>query len=102
MDGDLITRKDINDIQKLLKQNIALSEENNKILRTMQKWNKIAFIAKVIVWAIVLIIPVLLYPYIARFVPGLSGVSTASSTTESGLFGYPSPAQLEKILHPGQ
>ena len=102
MDGDLITRKELDHIQDLLVQQIKVSEENNRLLHAMRKWGRIAFAAKVIIWTIVLILPVLLYPYIAKSVPGLPAIGTASSTGESGIFGYPSPAQIEKALHPGQ
>ncbi len=90
MDGDLITRKDLVHLQERLELNIQLAQDNNKILHAMRKWGRVAFVAKVIIWTVVLVIPVLLYPYIA------------SSASENGLFGYPSPTQLEKILHPGR
>jgi hypothetical protein len=90
MDDERITRKDLVHLQEQLELNIKLSQDNNEILHAMRKWGRVAFVAKVVIWTIVLLVPVLLYPYIA------------SSTSENGLFGYPSPTQFEKILHPGK
>ena len=89
MDGDLITRKDLVYLQERIELAIKVSQENNEILHAMRKWGRVAFVAKVIIWTLVLLVPVLLYPYIV------------SSAPQNGLFGYPSPTQLEKILHPG-
>ncbi len=72
---------------------LDLARENNRMLHTMRFWGRVAFVAKVIIWTFVLVVPVVLYPFIVSHLPVTSGTP---------LFGLPSSAQIQKALHPGQ
>jgi len=103
MEGDTITRKDVEKLLQKLDENFALSQENNRMLLNMRKWGRVAFWFKVAIWTVVLIAPILLLPYFAPFlsqIPGLSGITQTSTSTSSSLFGLPSPAAVVEFLHP--
>jgi hypothetical protein len=99
-----VSRAEFEQLQKLIAGNNALIQDNNRILHSMRKWGRIAFAAKVLLWAAVLLVPVLLYPYIAPKLSQLTffPITTSSSTnlTGSSIFGYPSPTEIKELLHP--
>lgn len=47
-------------LEALLRENIAVTKENNEILRRMQRIGRIAFWSKVVIWTVVIILPLLL------------------------------------------
>jgi hypothetical protein len=104
MDGELLTRKDTEQIQALLNQNLTLLQENNRLLLNMRKWGRVAFWFKVAIWAVVLIAPLLLLPFVASLLPsavsGLPGIEGTSTSTAGSLFGLPSPAAVLEVFHP--
>lgn len=79
---------------------LSLARENNKMLRQMQFWGRVAFWFKAVVWTVVLVLPVLLYSYFAPFITSFTGGSVGK-TGSTSLFGYPSPDQIQKAIHPG-
>ncbi|CAM6001434.1 unnamed protein product [Sphagnum balticum] len=53
MEGDSVSRAEFTQLQTQLTQTIALAEENNRLLRNMRKWGRIAFwfkIQKLFAW----------------------------------------------------
>ncbi|MDB5195051.1 MAG: hypothetical protein JWO84_235 [Parcubacteria group bacterium] len=83
-------------LEDLLKQTHDLAKENHKILKRMERNALIGFIAKVIIWLIVLGVPIfLLSTYFEPIMRGLSHTGTASS---SRLLGLPSAEQLQKAI----
>ena len=102
MDGDPTGAGDIAHIRKLLEEQLALAQDSNKIIHNMRKWGRVAFAAKVVIWTIVLVVPLLLLPYLAPFIPAFGGSASSTSLTSSSLFGYPSPAEIQQIFHPGK
>src|ERR1700722_20327734 len=101
--SEYVSRAEFDELQKLLNQNLKLSEDNNYILHRMRKVWRIAFAVKVLIWGIVLLVPVLLYPYLEAHVPGIPLLGTATSTNSaSSLFGLPSPTEIQNLLHPSK
>ncbi|MBA3789391.1 hypothetical protein H0X32_03290 [Patescibacteria group bacterium] len=90
------------ELHNLLTENLKVANENNHILHRMQYWGRVAFWAKVLIWVVVLALPFLLYTRFAPFLnilPGGIGGSTNASSTS--LFGFPSPTEFQKTIHPG-
>ena len=88
-----ITRDEFNVLHADAAAALDLAKENNRILHAMRFWGRVAFIAKVIIWTLVLVVPVILYPFIVSHLPVATGTP---------LFGLPSSVQIQKALHPGQ
>ncbi len=102
MDGDLITRKDLDQIHVLLKEQAELVRDTNQIVHDMRRWGRVAFWAKVALWTVVLILPILFYPFITQVFKGVpGGLGNAANASSARLFGLPSPSEIEKALHPG-
>jgi hypothetical protein len=82
-------------LEELLKQNLDVAKENHKILKRMERHALIGFIVKVVIWLIVLGVPLFLLS--TYFAPLVSAFQNGTSTP-SGLFGLPSPAEMKQIL----
>jgi hypothetical protein len=85
-------------LEELLKQNLEIAKANHKLLKRMERNALIGFVAKVIIWLIVLGVPIFfLSSYIGPF---LSAVQSggAGTSTPSRLLGLPSAEQLQKVL----
>jgi hypothetical protein len=84
-------------LEDLLKQTLDIAKENRKILKRMERNALIGFIAKAIIWLIVLGVPILfLSAYIA---PLMSAVSGGAGKAPAGIFGLPSAQQLQEIVN---
>lgn len=80
-------------VEQLLQENLQIAEETNKMLREMRRWMRINFIFRIVMWAAIIILPLLLLkPLIEAFVPATSGIQG------SGFLGIPTQADLEKAL----
>ncbi len=93
-------RTDVDSLAELLRENLRVSEDNNRILHRMQFWGRVAFWAKSLLWITILVLPFLLYSYIAPLINILPGGAGKTSGTSTSLFGFPSPAEFTKVLHP--
>lgn len=87
-----------------LKQELAqireLAKENHDMLKKIRRDQWLGFVGRIIVWAIVLALPLYLYQqYLEPFVANFSG---SASTTTSGPFGFPTTAELQKLIEPFQ
>ncbi|MDB5190254.1 MAG: hypothetical protein JWN49_580 [Parcubacteria group bacterium] len=84
----------ISRLEQLLEDSIELAEENNKLLRSLLRSNRIAFWAKALMWIIILILPfILLGPLVRTLVP-------AADTSKAGsVFGFPSPTEIQNIVN---
>jgi len=84
-----------NPLEALLRENLEVSRENNRILRDMRRLGRIAFWSKVVIWAIVLLLPLLLIGPILDFL---------SEGTGASVMGLPSASVLEEafLLYTGQ
>lgn len=84
-------------MRKLLEETHALAKDNHDMLRAIRRDQWLGFIGRVIVWAIVLALPLYLYqqylqPFVAKF-------SAVNGGTTSGPFGFPTSAELQKLLN---
>ncbi len=80
-------------LEALLKEHIAISKENNEILKDMRRIGRIAFWAKVVLWTVLIVLPLLLIG------PILSGLSAMIAPgTASGVMGVPSPELIQQAL----
>lgn len=72
-----------------------VTDENNELLLSMRRLSRVALFAKVLIWIAIIIIPFLLIgPIIDALVPALG-----SGQNSSGLFGFPSPDQIEELIN---
>jgi len=83
MDGDHQT------LEALLKDNLAIAQENNRILREMQRMDRIVLWVKIVVWTLVIILPLIFIGPILDFIMQGFGVS---------VMGLPSPEMMEEAL----
>lgn len=86
--------------KRLLEQNLTLAKENNHMLRAMRRNMWYGIIWRVIVWTVFILLPLYFYqeylsPTVQRFQSFGSGNAT---TTSGGMFGFPSFAEIQKLL----
>lgn len=85
------------ELKRLLDETHALAKDNHRMLRAIRRDQWLGFIGRVIVWIIVLVLPLYLYqqylqPFVEKF-------SAASGTPTSGIFGFPTSAELQKLIN---
>lgn len=84
------------DEKHLLEENLALSKDNNRMLRAIRRDQWLSFIGKLIFWAIVLALPFYLYQQYLQ--PLVGKFSEMTGTTTSGPFGMPTTADMQKLI----
>lgn len=85
------------ELKRLLDETRALAKDNNRMLHAIRRHQWYGVIGTVVVWIIVLALPLYLYqqylqPFVAKF-------SATSGTTTSGPFGFPTSADLQKLIN---
>ncbi len=84
---------------QLLEENLALTKENHKLLKTMRRSSLFWLIAKIIMWVALLILPLFfIQPLISAFTGELPSASGTSTAAPSSLFGFPSPAEIKSLM----
>ncbi|HUQ30114.1 MAG TPA: hypothetical protein VM103_01190 [Candidatus Paceibacterota bacterium] len=86
--------------KKLLEETLSLSRENNRMLHALRRSAWIGFIWKVLLWAGFILVPLYLYqqylgPIFQKFQAFAPGSAT---TTQPGVFGFPSFAEIQKLI----
>lgn len=82
-------------IEQLLEENLELAEENNKLLIDMRRAARWGLFIKIIVWAAIIILPLLLLkPIIETLLPSAAGSDPAGLN----IFGFPSQEDIERAL----
>lgn len=81
-------------LEELLKQNLEIAQENQKILKRMERNALIGFVAKIIIWLVVLGVPLFL---LSSYIGPLMNALTGGTGTPSGVFGLPTPEQVEQL-----
>jgi len=69
----------------LLRRNLELARENNKLLKKIRRNSLIANIMRIVWWAVIIGIPVFLYYYV--FQPYLVELSTSLQGIQDGVTG---------------
>ena len=85
------------EIKRLLEETKALAKDNHQMLRAIRRDQWLGFIGRVIVWIIVLALPLYLYQQYLQ--PFVSKFSSAAGATTSGPFGFPTSAELQKLIN---
>jgi len=85
------------EIRHLLEETHALAKDNHQMLRAIRRHQWYSFLTTVVFWLVILITPFYLYQqYIQPFVESFS---PATGTTASGTFGFPTSADLQKLIN---
>lgn len=85
-------------LETLLKENLELAKQNHRILKRMERNALIGFVAKAIVWLLILGVPIFFFSsYIGPLMSAFHGEAT--STVPGGVFGLPSAEQLQEIMN---
>jgi len=74
--------------KKLLEENLAVSKENNKLIREVRKVQKRAQVVKVLYWAVVIIIGLGAYFAVAPYFNQLETLYTSSSSGLGNINDY--------------
>ncbi len=79
-------------LSQMVERAVELGEENNKILKRMQAWDRIALWVKLFFWALVLGLPVLFFQPLVEF------IKTTVMENPSA-FGIPSSLEFQKAMN---
>ncbi len=85
------------ELKQQLDQIHALAKDNHDMLRAIRRDQWLGFIGRIIVWIIVLALPLYLYQQYLQ--PFVSKFSSAVGITTSGPFGFPTSAELQKLIN---
>lgn len=69
-------KQDITEMHEMLEQNIKLSEQNNRILRKMQRTLRNTMIFRIFYWVVIIGSMFGIYYYLQPFVDNISGAYT--------------------------
>jgi len=81
-------------IEELLRDLQDSVDENNRILRRMQRGNAIAFWGKLILWTLVIVLPILFLKPILNTILPFAGYGSPGV----GSYGLPSQAEIQQIM----
>ncbi len=86
--------KTIDRLEQMMEETLELAEENNRVLTGIQRTLRWSFWGKIVLWAVVLILPFfVLGPLINSILP----VSYSEGNAKN-LFGLPSADQLQSLI----
>ena len=74
-----------NEVKALLRRNLELTRENNKLLKKIRRNAVVANIMRLVWWAVIIGVPVVLYYYV--FEPYLVEMSTALQGVQNSVSG---------------
>ncbi len=81
-------------IEELLRDLQETVEENNRLLRRIQRGNVLAFWGKLILWTLVIVLPIIFIKPILSTILPFAGVTSPGV----GSYGLPSQAELQQVL----
>ena len=83
----------------MLDETHALVKDNHRMLRALRRYQLVGFFGKIIIWALVLILPLYLYQqYLGPLVAKFSAFSE-TSVPSSMLFDLPTTTELQKLIN---
>ena len=85
------------EMKRQLEEIHALAKDNHRMLKAIRRDQWFGFVGRVIIWAIVLLLP--LYLYQQYLYPIVSKFPSASSATSTGPFGLPTTADIQKLIN---
>ena len=82
------------EMKKLLRRNLELTRENNKLLKKIRRNAVVANIMRLVWWAVIIGVPVFLYyyvfqPYIAELGAAYQGVTDGVSGAQDAFLNIP-------------
>lgn len=87
------------DVREMLKETLELERENNVLLKRMQKIGRIAFWSKVVIYAVLIGLPLLLIAPLMSYLGTLTGGTPSDQNIlNSTLFGVPTPDTIKTLL----
>lgn len=90
---------DDTEIKNMLKETLELERENNVLLKRMQKIGRIAFWSKVVIYAILIGLPLLLIAPLMSYLGTLTGGTPSDQNLlNSTLFGIPTPETIKSLM----
>ncbi len=84
------------ELKQTLTEIKALAKDNHDMLKAIRRDQWLGFIGRVLVWVIVLALP--LYIYQQYLQPFVQKFSQTTGVTTTGPFGFPTSAELQKLL----
>ena len=81
-------------IEELLRDLQESVNENNRILRRIQRSNAISFWGKLIIWTLVIVLPIIFLKPILNTILPFAGYTTPGV----GSYGLPSQAEIQQLL----
>ena len=84
------------ELRRTLDEVHALAKENNRILRAIRRSQWLGFFFKIIIWAIIILLPLYLYQLYLQ--PLINKVSSGASTT-SNFLGLPTSTDVQKLIN---
>ena len=88
------------DLKRELDEIHALAKDNHKMLRAIRRGQLLSAVSSILIWAIAISLPLYLYQqYLKPFVSSYFVTPGMSTTTLSGPFGFPTFAELQKLIN---
>ena len=84
------------ELKQMIEETRALAKDNHRMLRAIRRDQWLGFVGRIIVWAIVLALPLYLYQQYLQ--PIVAKISATPGEFTSGLFGFPTSADVQKLL----
>ena len=85
------------ELKRQLEEIHALTKDNHRMLRAIRRDQWLGFIGRVLVWIIVITLPLYLYQQYLQ--PLVDKFSATPGATATGPFGFPTSAQMEKLIN---
>lgn len=82
-------------LEELLKENLEVAKANHKILKRMERNALIGFVAKIIIWLIVLGVPIF---FLSTYLGPILDAFSHGGVAPGGVFGLPSAEQVQKVF----
>jgi len=85
---------------RLLRENVELAKENNKLLRKLHKWSVWGFVIRALWYVVIIGFPFALYYYILE--PYFNALGSNYDTFRQGIGEIPGLKGLEHLLPTGE
>ncbi len=85
------------ELKRTLEELRVLTKDNHQMLRAIRRDQWLGFVGRVVVWIIVLALPLYLYQQYLQ--PFVSQFSSTIGIQNSGPFGFPTYAELQKLIN---
>lgn len=95
---DTEQNEDFAALRALLDENIAVTRENNRLLRLMRRDALIGFFVKLLIWLVVLGVPIFfISAYLLPIFDSLSAI-TQPGSLPNGVFGFPGSDEIQYLI----